>query len=239
MADRLVQLIDKDDDKIYPKFIFDDYILYDETTEDSQLVADMTGATASANGKHGLAPQPNAGDQNKTLTGGGTWEYPLGTVLAYKEWTSTIYVPNNTGTLTAISDTPSSNWGPCTSTGAETSITVPTGESWGVLVECSCEAQIKATGDIWLGPGIQYKHDGGSWVNWASAIWTNRGNDSGDQYMPLYCQRYGLLTSGTWNFRACSVSNSTSCIFIGNNGYDWSRGPAYTFTIRLVDRIKS
>lgn len=38
------------------------------------IATDMTGATASAAGVHGLVPAPAAGDENKFLTGGGTWE---------------------------------------------------------------------------------------------------------------------------------------------------------------------
>jgi hypothetical protein len=34
---------------------------------------DMTGATASAAGTHGLVPQPAAGDNTKFLTGAGTF----------------------------------------------------------------------------------------------------------------------------------------------------------------------
>lgn len=34
----------------------------------------MTGASSSAAGASGLVPAPSAGDQNKMLTGGGTWE---------------------------------------------------------------------------------------------------------------------------------------------------------------------
>lgn len=37
--------------------------------------SDMTGATASADGARGLVPAPLAGDQDKVLSGGGTWEY--------------------------------------------------------------------------------------------------------------------------------------------------------------------
>ena len=42
--------------------------------EAARLAAtDMTGATASTAGTHGLVPAPEAGDENKFLTGGGTW----------------------------------------------------------------------------------------------------------------------------------------------------------------------
>ena len=37
-------------------------------------VGDMTGATAGQAGAHGLVPAPAAGDQDKVLTGAGTWE---------------------------------------------------------------------------------------------------------------------------------------------------------------------
>ena len=36
-------------------------------------VSDMTGATASTAGTHGLVPAPSAGDENKYLKGDGTW----------------------------------------------------------------------------------------------------------------------------------------------------------------------
>lgn len=42
--------------------------------EAARLAAtDMTGATASTAGTHGLVPAPAAGDENKFLTGSGTW----------------------------------------------------------------------------------------------------------------------------------------------------------------------
>lgn len=41
----------------------------------SGAVNDMVGATALANGVHGLAPQPLAGDQDKVLKGSGIWDY--------------------------------------------------------------------------------------------------------------------------------------------------------------------
>jgi hypothetical protein len=39
-------------------------------------VGDMTGASAGTAGVHGLVPAPAAGDQDKVLTGAGTWETP-------------------------------------------------------------------------------------------------------------------------------------------------------------------
>lgn len=36
-------------------------------------VGDMTGATAGQAGTHGLVPAPQAGDEDKVLTGAGTW----------------------------------------------------------------------------------------------------------------------------------------------------------------------
>jgi hypothetical protein len=41
---------------------------------------DMTGATASTAGTHGLVPQPAAGDNNKFLRGDGTWANTNSTV---------------------------------------------------------------------------------------------------------------------------------------------------------------
>ena len=40
----------------------------------SAIVSDMTGATSSTDGAHGLAPKPLAGEQNKSLRADGTWE---------------------------------------------------------------------------------------------------------------------------------------------------------------------
>ena len=37
---------------------------------------DMTGATSSDNGAHGLVPQPNAGQENQFLKGNGAWATP-------------------------------------------------------------------------------------------------------------------------------------------------------------------
>lgn len=42
-------------------------------------IPDMDGATASAAGAHGLVPKPAAGDQDKFLSGAGTWVTPTGT----------------------------------------------------------------------------------------------------------------------------------------------------------------
>lgn len=63
----------------YPR-LDDNGLLY-YTQQMKQKIAeatpDMTGASASANGAHGLVPQPNAGQQNLFLNGGGAWADPL------------------------------------------------------------------------------------------------------------------------------------------------------------------
>ncbi len=41
-------------------------------------IADFTGATSSANGSHGLVPQPQAGDEGKVLYGDGDWKLITG-----------------------------------------------------------------------------------------------------------------------------------------------------------------
>lgn len=43
-------------------------------TVDVTGAGDMQGATAGTAGVHGLVPAPQAGDQDKVLTGAGTWE---------------------------------------------------------------------------------------------------------------------------------------------------------------------
>lgn len=44
---------------------------------DEAQPVDMTGATASTNGAHGLVPQPNAGQEGLFLKGNGAWADPL------------------------------------------------------------------------------------------------------------------------------------------------------------------
>ena len=46
-------------------------------------VADMTGATATQNGTHGLVPAPQIGDEKKALLGNGTWG-SVDAILTYK-----------------------------------------------------------------------------------------------------------------------------------------------------------
>ena len=40
---------------------------------DGKEIGDMTGATATQNGAHGLVPAPKVGDAKKALLGDGTW----------------------------------------------------------------------------------------------------------------------------------------------------------------------
>lgn len=44
--------------------------------------SDMTGATSSANGTHGLVPAPTKGNQAKYLRGDGTWQTPTNTTYS-------------------------------------------------------------------------------------------------------------------------------------------------------------
>ncbi len=46
----------------------------DSISEQLKNIPDMTGATSSANGAHGLVPQPLIADRNKVLFGDGTWK---------------------------------------------------------------------------------------------------------------------------------------------------------------------
>lgn len=62
-------------------------VSYDQLEESMERVSecigaipgatDMTGATASTAGTHGLVPQPAAGDNTKFLTGAGTFAVPV------------------------------------------------------------------------------------------------------------------------------------------------------------------
>lgn len=51
--------------------------------EHTPEVADMTGATATQNGAHGLVPAPQMGDEKKALLGDGTWG-SVDAILTYK-----------------------------------------------------------------------------------------------------------------------------------------------------------
>lgn len=57
-------------------FIENGYAGGGSLTVDVTGAGDMQGATASAAGVHGLVPSPQAGDNEKYLTGAGTWEAP-------------------------------------------------------------------------------------------------------------------------------------------------------------------
>lgn len=95
---------------------------------DNVVIADMTGATSSAAGTHGLVPAPTAGQQDLFLAGNGTWkmdshvgswvstnnaEYPVllcssqrsvtGTVTGTAWRDTKVYVNPSTGTMTATS----------------------------------------------------------------------------------------------------------------------------------------
>ena len=50
-----------------------------KTKIDASVPGDMAGATSSTNGAHGLAPQPNAGQEGMFLRGDGVWADPEGT----------------------------------------------------------------------------------------------------------------------------------------------------------------
>lgn len=65
----------------------------------TQIPGDMTGASSSAAGAHGLVPAPAAGDQGKVLKGDGTWGTPTAELveMSYGEanaWTKFINAYN-------------------------------------------------------------------------------------------------------------------------------------------------
>ena len=67
----------------------------------SSLPGDMTGATSGAAGAHGLVPAPSAGDEDKVLSGAGTW-VSQPTVPTVNDGTLTITQGGTTlGTFTA------------------------------------------------------------------------------------------------------------------------------------------
>lgn len=52
------------------------------------FISDMSGATSTTNGKHGLFPAPLAGEQDKVLYGDGNYDYPATNLIAPIETTS-------------------------------------------------------------------------------------------------------------------------------------------------------
>lgn len=86
--------------------------------------SDMSGATSSADGASGLVPAPSAGDQNKFLSGAGTWVAPAeGTVYTGTApiTVSGSAISHNTSGATAGSYGPASN---VTGTGGN-EVTIP------------------------------------------------------------------------------------------------------------------
>jgi len=85
-------------------------------TVDVTGAGDMQGATASTDGVHGLVPQPLQGDQEKYLSGGGTWkdlppsggvDYSLteqDTGLKWIDGTSEIYQITDVITLSGLNE---------------------------------------------------------------------------------------------------------------------------------------
>ena len=77
-------------------------------TIDVTGAGDMQGATSSAAGVHGLVPAPQAGDQDKFLTGAGTFERPPGGGVDYSlseqntglKWIDGKYIYQKTITFT-------------------------------------------------------------------------------------------------------------------------------------------
>ena len=66
---------------------------------------DFTGATSSTAGTHGYVPAPAAGDQDKVLTGGGTWVTPVGSrvlVVDLDDVTNTSGSYTHTTTVTGM-----------------------------------------------------------------------------------------------------------------------------------------
>ena len=240
MADRLVRLLDKDDNKIYPVYhLQDDYILWDEVEEDNQIIEDFVGATTSADGKHGLVPKPLSTDVGKVLYADGKWRYSPGTILAITEWGSSITVNYTNSVLVALTASGYTQYGPLAGSDQNIKIVVPSGETWDVLFEVTCGLWLNSYDyNCWMGPGILYSKDGGSDVHWASSIWTNRGTTAGDQYMTGRCVRFGSLSAGTWIFKPAyvtgSYSTSGSYRFQGNVNSDYSRGAAYVMKATLV-----
>ena len=81
MATKYVTLKDSNGDTLYPQAV-------------ATNLVNFAGATSSAAGASGIVPAPAAGDQNKVLTGGGSWTdilnvvYPVGAIYLSTNSTS-------------------------------------------------------------------------------------------------------------------------------------------------------
>lgn len=247
MADRQVHLLDKDDNHIYPlEECNEDYILALPDNQDNVHLEDLKGATASANGKQGLVPEPTASRTTRySLNGDGKFEFSAGAMLGYTEYNGTINLANSES-LYEITGGNWQQWGPCATTGqnGRILITPPAGEDWRVLCEIKAPHVFQDDNgvDSWCGVGLKYSRTGSSGTL-ASNIKTWRGASSPDTYSN-HCVlriRKSLTCPGgtTTSLIPCAIKANTasSCSFLDGSSV-WELGPSLMMTAWLIERVK-
>lgn len=112
-----------------------------------QLPGDMTGATSSAAGAHGLVPAPAAGDEDKVLKGDGTWGEVAGSeVILYVNKSQ--YDLNITGGSSAFIIYTDSGY---TTAATLSTITDATSAGQTVTIKTNDSCEMKVLGDLGTG----------------------------------------------------------------------------------------
>lgn len=249
MADREVQLIDKDDEHIYPLgHSLDEYILALPDNQDpDNHIKDFTGATSSEKGKHGLVFAPSAGDENKVLEGDKEWSaYPLGCILDVAEYNAEFGRVYNQQSLTAIGGT-WNHYGIIGASGSSVAITPPNGEGW--TIECQLLANhlymVNNNTDTWAGIGLKYTRTDGASGNFASNIKTVRGFSvtTNAKHYSIKCVKRGYCPANvTTTIIPAYVSYCPSpsyAVYTGSGTGGWNNGPTFVLIIRLISKTKA
>ena len=247
MADREIQLLDKDDNNIYPLgHNLDDFIYALPDHQDNVHIKDLVGSTSSADGEHGLVPEPKKSSYKKVLQADGTWNsYPLGTVLAVAEYRSRVTCSGTTGSLINVGGT----WylyGPMAggSTGSSITIAPPADEDWDVLCEMWAPHVLLQYTGSWGGIGLKYSRSGGTSGNFASLIHTMRGISAVNNsawHTSMKLERYGYCPHGQTTTIIPAYVYDGGLMFYENRpspSEDWSLGPTFTLAITLINKKK-
>lgn len=245
MADREIQLLDKDDNHIYPlAHCLDDYILALPDHQDNIHIKDLVGSTSSADGEHGLVPEPKSADYLKVLQGDSTWtSYPTGTVLAVAEYNSRVTCSGATGSLINIGGA-WNHYGPMKGSGNSIAITPPANEDWDILCEIWGQHMLMGAEGSWGGVGLKYSRSDGESGNFASLIHTMKGitrTSGGDWQTSIKVEKSGWCPHGqTTTITPAYVYYGTVAFYENTTAYGtgWSLGPTFVMSIKLINKTK-
>lgn len=134
---------------------------YATKTELANATEVMAGATANANGKKGLVPQPNAGQQGLFLRGDGTWNSPA----------NTTYTTGTAAQLTAGTDSTGQVWG---ANVLKSFVSSSVSNAFGGLV---IKTGTMATETGTFTETKTYSFGGGGFPNNCYAVWLADGSD--------------------------------------------------------------